>query len=209
MSKMERMKFRVWQQMFSDFDGLFVVAVVIALVFSVLAINREAVFGYMRNAHELDYAEQVKFKLNDDTIQCGVLSEKINSLVLIPEKNEETGNTSRYLLVVNYTLTNTSDEKQSYTMRGKETGKWNGEECHIEPAGYVNLSEDFTTKKKNSGFIDGKETTEECYYAFWIYTEHDEDTYYTIPPLDMEKLFKVEIGLENNQKEKYTTIIGF
>lgn len=208
MPNMKKMKFKIWEQMFSKWDMRFGLAMVIALVFSILAINKEPVFGYMRNAHELNYAEQMMFSLDSGIIQCGVLSEKINSLVLIPEVNEETGDISRYLLIINYTLTNLSDEEQKYKMRCMEKGKWNGEDCYVELAGYVDLSEDFTAKKKDSGYIEANETTEECYYALWIYTEYDEDAYYSISLLDMEKPFQIGIGLQNDEEERFT-MLGF
>ena len=208
MSEIEKMKFKIWEHMFSKADAVVGVIIAIAVLFSVLAINKEDVFGYIRNAHELSFEEQMKFQLSGGGIQCGALNKTINSVVLIPERNKETGVTSRYLLIVNYTLTNISGEEQRFEIQCLETGKWNGEDCQVEIAGYVDLNDDFTAKKKDYGYIEGNETTEEYYYALWIYTDYDEEAYYFIPPLEQEKLLQIGIGLQTEEEEKFT-IIGF
>jgi len=203
MPDVERKKLNIMKQLFSDWDTFYWLVVAIAIVFSVIAINKEFIFGYMRNANHLNYAEQKVFNLKEESFQCGDLRENISSIVLIPEMNEDTGEITRYLLLINYTVTNTTDKIQEFVVKYVDRALLNDEECYVELAEKVDLSEEFTTGiEQTSTYALGNETTNEYYYALWIYKDYSKSSYYSTPRLSEEKALIVGVGLQNYQEEK-------
>lgn len=208
MASLQKKKLTVSKKMIFGGDELYWLLVFIAVIFGVLVINKERIFKYTVNAHQLCYEEQHELVFKGASLSCANVVETIEKIIFIPEKNVETQKVSRYLMVIQYAVTNNSNEDQTIQVlhAGENGVQINGKKHSIEEAKYLELDRHISGEEEWIETIPANTTVQNLYYALWIYSDYSKNDYYSCDLIGKGDRIGTVIGIRNGQVEEGATL---
>lgn len=204
MISLNKKKLAMSKDMIFDGDELYWLLVAVAIVFGMLVMNKEYIFKYTVNAHQLCYEEQYELFFSDVSIDCANVVETLEKVIFIPEKNMETQEVSRYLMLIKYSVINNSGEGQVFDIlhAGKNGVQINGVYHNIEEAKQIDLDKSISGTEVWTEEIPANSKMENLYYAVWIYKSYSEKEYYICDSIGKGDTVTTLIGIRNTQTEE-------